>query len=115
MTQLGLEVVDECVWKTFRRGENQKSRIDLVFKSEEVEWTNMECEWLQSDHAYISGTIRIQQALLPPKVKKTLDKLRLETYFKEIGDMPPKDQVMWYGSLEGSTAYTKLLGLVNRF
>ena len=59
-----------------------------MFKSEEVEWTNMECEWLQSDHAYISGTIKIQQALPPPKVRKTLDKLRLEACFKQIGDMP---------------------------
>ena len=50
---MDLEVVGECVWETFSRGESQKSRIDLVFKSEEIEWTNMECEWLQRDHAYI--------------------------------------------------------------
>ena len=75
----------------------------------------MECEWLQSDHAYISGTIQIQQALLPPKVRKTLNKLRLKAYFKEIGDMPTAEPAMWYHSLEGNTAYTKLLDPVNRF
>ena len=115
MTQLGLDVVDECVWETFRRGESQKSVIDLVFKSKEVKWINMECEWLQTDHAYISGTIKIQQRLPPLKVRKTLNELRLEACFTEIGDMPPEDQAMWYHSLEGNTAYAKLLGLVNMF
>ena len=59
--------------------------------------------------------IQIQQALPPPTVRKTLDKLTLEACFKQIGDMPPKEQVMWYHSLEGSTTYTKILYLVNRF
>ena len=54
----------------------------------------MECEWLQSDYTYISGTIQIQQALPPPTVRKTLDKVRLEAYFKEIGDMLPEEQAM---------------------
>ena len=85
MTQLGLEVVDDCIWETFRRGASQKSRIDLVFKSEEVEWPDMECEGLQSDHAYISGTIQIQQTLPSIRVRKSLHKLRLKAYFKEIG------------------------------
>ena len=115
VTQLGLEVVDKCVWETFRRGESQKSRIDLVVKSEEVEWTNMKCEWLQSDHAYISGTIKIQQALPPSKVRKTLNKLKLEACFKQIGDMPLEEQAMWYHDLKGDTTYAKVLGLVNKF
>ena len=29
--------------------------------------------------------------------------------------MPPEEQAMWYHSLEGDTAYAKLLGLVNKF
>ena len=37
MTYLGLNVVKQCFWETFRRGDQQRSRIDLVFKSEEVQ------------------------------------------------------------------------------
>ena len=114
MTYLGLSVIKEFFRKTFRRGDQQRSRIDLVFKSEEVQWSNMECEWLQSKHAYISGTIEIQQTLPPPNMRKTLDKTKLEAYFKEVRDMQPEEQEAWYKILEGDPLYAKLLNLARK-
>ena len=114
MTQLGLNVVKECFWKIFRRGDQQRSRIDLVFKSEEVQWTNMESEWLQSDHAYVTCMLEIQQALLPPNTRKTLDKTKVEAYFKEVGDMQPEEQEAWYKTLEGDSPYSKLWNLARK-
>ena len=52
----------------------------------------MECEWLQSDHANVSGKLEIQEALPQPNIRKTLDKIKLEAYFKEVGDLQPEGQ-----------------------
>ena len=49
--------------------------------------TNRECEWLQSDHSYVPGMIKIPQALPPPNMWKALDKTKLEACLKEVGDI----------------------------
>ena len=81
----------ECVRDTFRGGDNHKSWIDLVFRSEEVEQTNIECELVQSDYGCILETVQIQQTLLSSKARKVLDKIRLEVYLKDIEGMPSNE------------------------
>ena len=74
----------------------------------------MECEWLQSDHVYVSGTLEIQQALPPLNIRKTRNNTKLEGYFKEVEDMQPKEQEGWYKTLEGDSPYSKLLNLAQK-
>ena len=80
-----------------------------------MQWTKIECEWLQSDYAYLSGTLEIQPALPPPNIRKTLDTTKLEAYFKEVEDMQPEEQEAWYKTLEGDSPYSKLLNLARKY
>ena len=116
MTQLGLEVdnthQDE---PTFQRGTTQMSRIDLIFKSTDLEPQRTDMEWVMSDHSLLYYTLDLQKPLPPNSSKMTTDTNKLHTYLESIGKLEETEQQQWYKNLPKATPYDQLLDLTLKF
>ena len=112
MEELGLTLDTKSSGATFRCGDFQQSRIDLVLRSEEIAWEDSSKRWLLSDHYIITGTIKLREDLPPPPPREIIDIKAIGLIFDSMSKVSESEQEEWYEGLEGDSAYNKLMGLV---
>ena len=91
------------------------SRIDLIFKSTDLEPQRTDMEWVMSDHSLLYYTLDLQKPLPPNSSKMTTDTNKLHTYLESIGKLEETEQQQWYKNLPKATPYDQLLDLTLKF
>ena len=91
------------------------SRIDLIFKSTDLELHRTGTDWLMSDHSLLYYTLDLQKPLPPNSSKTTIDTIKLHAYLESIGKLEEKEQQRWYQTLPEAAPYDQLLDLTLKF
>ena len=87
------------------------SRIDLIFKSTDLELNRTRINWLMSDHSCLYYTLDLQKPLPSNSSRMTTDTNKLHTYLESIGKLDEKEQQQWYKHLPQAAPYNQLLDL----
>ena len=68
------------------------SRIELIFKSTDLELNSTGIAWLMSDHGLLYYTLDLPKPLPPNSSRITTDTTKLHTYLESIGKLEETEQ-----------------------